>query len=138
MCDSGGEPITYKELMPPEQLAYRKALMSFVDPSRQIPQYPGAIPYTQPFNEAQTGAMDILFKMANMGNFETPTLPPMPANIGWGDVPFNYYNGFFVGGDGGGGNGINGGGKGGDSEDEDPGSKKKKPSADSYDPYRAR
>ena len=92
MCDSGGEPISYEQLIPPEQQAYRKALFDWINPSQQVPQYPGAIPYTQPFNNAQMGALDLLMGMAGMGAPQIPTLPGMPPSIGWGGN-FNYPGG---------------------------------------------
>ena len=96
MCFSEGQPITYREMIPPEQREYRKALYDWVDPSLQVPQYPGPLPYTQPPDYGQMAGMNTILSMLGAGPWSAPQMPGIPGNVGWGRKfqynPGGYYH----------------------------------------------
>ena len=93
MCFEGGQPITYKEMVPPELLEYRNALYNWVNPSQQTPQYPGALPFTQPPDMGQMAGMNTILSMLGLGSYQYPQMPGVPGNIGWGGT-FDYNPGY--------------------------------------------
>lgn len=106
MCFGEGDPITYKELIPPETRTFRKGLYGYLDPKegkalyeQQIPSYPGQLPGTQPPDPGQFAGLDMVMRMLGYGGYQWPGMPGSPGS----------------GTDGGGGGGV---GPGGQDEEE--------------------
>jgi len=123
MCGGGGEPITYKELIPPETLEFRKKLYNLIGPlmGGQIQSYPGTLPYTQQPDPGQMAGLSTIMQMLGYGGYTWPGMPGAPASGGGSD-----------GGNGGGGGGAgpndnSGGYGGGDGPGSGPGGNPYKP-----------
>jgi len=84
LCGGEGEPITYEELIPPETRQFRKGLYDYLGGwppryTRQIPSYPGQLPYTQMPDMGQLAGIGAILQLLGYPGYTWQGIPGLPG-----------------------------------------------------------